>query len=135
MSTMSKLVEKKGSCHCGRVRFTVDLPTEVTVVDCNCSICQRKGGPHLIVSQSRFRLDPESDQFLTKYQFGTKTAQHFFCNVCGVHPFSIPRSNPDGWDLHVGCLEDVGDIQITVEPFDGQNWEQQRSLAHLSSES
>ena len=32
----------QGSCHCGQIRFEVQ--GELTgVVDCNCSICQRKG--------------------------------------------------------------------------------------------
>ena len=35
-----------GSCHCGAVAFTVDedLPTEA--IECNCSICRRRGNLH-----------------------------------------------------------------------------------------
>ncbi|KAK9718813.1 hypothetical protein K7432_005213 [Basidiobolus ranarum] len=132
MST--ELISSRGSCHCGKVEFTVLIPKEITAIDCNCSICMKKGGPHLIVGQSKFHLNPNSTEYLSKYQFGTRVAQHFFCKICGVHPYSIPRSNPDGFDINVSCLENLDQLKVTVDPFDGQNWEQQRSLEHLSAE-
>ena len=44
----------QGSCHCGRVRFEVDAPRELQVLDCNCSICRMSGFLHLIVPAARF---------------------------------------------------------------------------------
>ncbi|TMA39331.1 MAG: GFA family protein, partial [Deltaproteobacteria bacterium] len=71
-----------GGCHCGRVRFevTADL---ARVVDCNCSICTRKGYLHHIVPRERFRLLAGAEDLAT-YHFGTMTAQHHFCRTCGV---------------------------------------------------
>jgi hypothetical protein len=37
-----------GGCHCGAVRFEVDVE-EHRAVECNCSICTKKGFIHLIV--------------------------------------------------------------------------------------
>ncbi|MGV6860054.1 MAG: GFA family protein [bacterium] len=34
-----------GSCHCGRVKFSVAIRID-KVVSCNCSICSKKGGLH-----------------------------------------------------------------------------------------
>ena len=31
-----------GGCHCGRVRYEVATSLE-PVIDCNCSICQKRG--------------------------------------------------------------------------------------------
>jgi len=44
------MTTREGGCHCGRVRFriTADL---TSVIDCNCSICTKKGILHLIVQQ------------------------------------------------------------------------------------
>ncbi len=123
----------RGSCHCGAVTFEVEAPDEILVQDCNCSICSKTGFLHLIVPKSRFRLLSGDDR-LTRYTFGTGVAQHTFCTVCGVKPFYVPRSNPDGIDVNVRCL-DPPPRHVAIEPFDGRNWERNAAaLAHLSSE-
>jgi hypothetical protein len=110
-----------GSCHCGRVRFrvTADL---TGVTECNCSICIKKGFLHLIVAPERFELISGEDD-LTTYRFNTKTAEHTFCKVCGVHGFYVPRSDPDKIDVNVRCLDGIDLSSISVDPFDGRNWE------------
>jgi hypothetical protein len=60
---------------------------------------------------------------LTTYRFNTGTARHTFCKVCGVHPFYVPRSDPDKIDVNVRCLDDVDLAAIPVATFDGRNWE------------
>jgi len=61
-------------------------------------------------------------------------AKHTFCKYCGVKPFYIPRSNPDGIDINVHCL-DGDDLDIRITEFDGQNWEANaHTLAHKSQE-
>ncbi len=32
----------QGACHCGRVTFELQARLE-TVIDCNCSLCRRRG--------------------------------------------------------------------------------------------
>ena len=54
--TPAPLVTHRGGCHCRRVRFEVDAPAVLEVLDCNCSICRMAGFLHLIVPASRFRL-------------------------------------------------------------------------------
>jgi hypothetical protein len=71
---------------------------------------------------------------LTTYTFNTGIAQHTFCKSCGIKSFYIPRSNPDGVDVNVRCLEPQPKVFI-VEPFDGKHWEQHaHKLAHMSKE-
>jgi hypothetical protein len=111
----------QGGCHCGRVRFRV--AADLTgVTQCNCSMCTKKGILHLIVPPAQFELlSGEGD--LVTYQFNTGTAQHTFCRVCGIHPFYVPRSDPDKIDVNVRCLDDVDLAAIAIKPFDGRNWE------------
>ena len=37
--SLAALAVHAGGCHCGRVRFEVDAPAELSVAECNCSIC------------------------------------------------------------------------------------------------
>src|SRR5204863_7558549 len=112
----------QGGCHCGRVRFRVTADLD-RVTDCNCSICTKKGMLHLIVPPERFALLSGKEE-LTTYEFNTGTAKHTFCRHCGIHPFYVPRSDPDKIDVNVRCLEGVDPDALAIEPFDGRNWEQ-----------
>jgi hypothetical protein len=125
---------RSGGCHCGAVRFEVELPETVEAQTCNCSICRMTGYIHLIVPESRFRITEGEDQ-LTDYTFNTRTAHHLFCRTCGIKSFYRPRSNPDGWSVNARCLDDTDALHLNIEAFDGQNWEAHAGrLAHLSKE-
>jgi len=121
----------QGSCHCGAVKFEIEAPENIEVDDCNCSICSKAGFLHLILPLSQFKLlSGRSD--LATYQFGSGIAKHTFCKHCGVKPFYTPRSNPDGIDINVRCL-DTTPKKMTIVQFDGQNWEENaHKLAHKS---
>ena len=110
-----------GGCHCGAVRFRVRINI-FEAIDCNCSICTKKGFLHLIVPAKDFELIQGLD-FLTVYQFNTKQARHTFCRHCGVHSFYYPRSHPDGVDVNLRCLDGNVLEKFVIKSFDGQNWE------------
>jgi hypothetical protein len=108
------------------VRFRVTATLD-RVTECNCSVCTKKGYLHLIVEPEAFELESGGDD-LTTYRFGTGVARHTFCRHCGVHPFYVPRSDPDKIDVNVRCLDGVELEQVSVVRFDGANWE--RAMAH-----
>ena len=112
----------QGSCHCGKVRFRVTADLD-RVTECNCSICNKKGFLHLIVPPGQFELLAGKGD-LASYSFNTGVARHTFCKHCGVHPFYVPRSDPDKIDVNVRCLDGVDADAIPAAPFDGSNWEQ-----------
>jgi hypothetical protein len=56
-------------------------------------------------------------------EFNTGTAKHTFCKYCGIHPFYVPRSDPDKIDINVRCLDGIDVAAISPKPFDGRNWE------------
>jgi hypothetical protein len=102
------------------VRFRVRLRAR-TALECNCSICAKKGFVNLIVPPEDFvLLAGEVD--LATYRFNTGTAAHRFCRECGIHPFSRPRSHPGAYDVNARCL-DAGFDWLERTPFDGQHWE------------
>ena len=96
----------QGSCHCGAVKFQVEADEHIEVERCNCSICNMSGYLHLIVPSSSFKLLTNESELQT-YTFNTGVARHMFCKTCGIKPFYIPRSNPDGVDVNVNCLDDI----------------------------
>jgi hypothetical protein len=92
-------------------------------MECNCSLCRRKGAIWQAADNGRFEILSGQDD-LGLYQFGTKTAKHFFCRNCGVSTFSNPRLAPDTWAVNLRCVDDVDLGALRVLPFDGRNWEQ-----------
>lgn len=116
------MIKHKGGCHCGRVEFEVDALAQLNVKECNCSICSKSGYLHLIVPGDRFRLIKGSE-FLTTYEFNTKTATHLFCKICGVKSFYVPRSHPDGYSVNARCLEEDKIDSMHISESNGQDWE------------
>ncbi len=115
----------RGGCHCGAVSFELEAPSAVSVLDCNCSICAMVAYLHLIVPQTQFRLLSGADH-LSDYRFQSGVAKHYFCRVCGIKSFYVPRSHPDQISVSVRALRPGTVTAMTVIPYDGQNWEEAR---------
>ena len=84
---------------------------------------------HLFLSRDNFQL-LSGDDVLQTYTFNTGVAKHYFCGHCGIKSFYVPRSHPDGISVNINCLDQGTMTSIEIEPFDGQNWEQ--NIAKLS---
>ena len=113
----------KGSCHCGEIAFEVESDGEISqVIDCNCSICSRKGSLLWFVPRDNLKLlTPEEN--LATYTFDTQTIKHYFCPKCGIHPFG-EGADPSGnrmAAINVRCLEDFDFSEIPVSHFDGRS--------------
>lgn len=120
---METLTTYEGGCHCGKVRYRVCVERR-EAIECNCSICRKKGFIHLIVSAAQFTL-LQGQADLSNYTFNTGTAKHHFCRHCGIHAFYRPRSHPDGYDVNLRCLDNNPIEQFKISTFDGAHWEEQ----------
>ncbi|PIA29574.1 hypothetical protein AQUCO_05800009v1 [Aquilegia coerulea] len=116
-------ITHQGGCHCGHVRWEVLALTSVVAWRCNCSDCSMRANIHFIVPSTCFKLLGDSQNFLTTYTFGTHTAKHNFCNLCGITSFYIPRSNPDGIAVTLACVDPGTLTHVEIKHFDGKNWE------------
>ena len=114
-----------GGCHCGRVRYQIEIPERILVNRCSCSICQKSGYLHLIVPADRFKL-LGGEQDLLEYRFHTGAARHLFCGVCGIKSFYVPRSHPDSFSVNLNCIDLPDKVDVTIEEFDGRNWSKNR---------
>ncbi|MCC6532670.1 MAG: GFA family protein [Burkholderiales bacterium] len=114
----------QGGCHCGAIRFSIETTLD-NASQCNCSICTKKGVINHRVPPQRLRILQGEDR-LGLYQFGTRTAKHWYCTGCGIHVFSNPRRAPDQYAVNLRCLDDFYRVLpgIAIKQFDGQHWEQ-----------
>ena len=114
-----------GSCHCKAVKYSLELknlPEDniLKITDCNCSICSKTGHLHLTLPQNQVSIEGEDN--LSLYQFGTKTAKHYFCRHCGVKPFYIPRSHPDCYSVNYRTVDNFNELKHEIIIYDGDNW-------------
>lgn len=111
----------RGSCHCGAVVFEVQLTDGIdTARRCDCSMCARRGA--VAVSAPRHGITfLKGEDALTLYQFGTMTAEHYFCSHCGIYTHHRRRSNPDQIGVNLACLEGHTPFLPEVIVNDGVN--------------
>lgn len=107
----------RGSCHCGSVTFTVLTDIEKSAI-CDCSICRRRSTPMVRCKELDLHILTGRES-LTKYQFNTKVAQHYFCGKCGIYTFHKMRKLPDMFGVNAGCLEGVDPAQMNPEFING----------------
>ena len=110
-----------GGCHCGAVRFTVDLDLHAPMLECNCSICSKTGTRLAFVPGASFTLQSGEDH-LKDYLFNKKHIHHLFCTTCGVRSFAR-GATPDGGTMvavNVRCLDDVDLDAMTVNHHNGK---------------
>lgn len=109
----------QGSCHCGNVAFEAD--GEITqVLQCNCTICRKRGHLLWFVPKTQFRLKTPDGNAST-YRFNTMKIAHRFCPVCGIGPYSESAA-PDGTPtaaVNVRCVDGVDLATLKVIEYDG----------------
>src|SRR6478672_4767700 len=118
---MSEPTLHRGGCHCGAVRYRVNLDLSKPVISCNCSICGRSGTLLSFVPAEAFTLE-KGEESLTDYQFNKKAIHHVFCKVCGVRSFAR-GAGPKGPSVAINtrCLDDVDLEALQVQKFDGKS--------------
>jgi hypothetical protein len=108
-----------GGCHCGKISYRVEGEID-QVLDCNCSMCRKRGGLLWFVSRDALHLTGDAEASAT-YTFNRHAIQHHFCTTCGIAPYS-EGENPDGSAMaciNVRCLDDVDLSKLKIVPYDG----------------
>lgn len=61
-------------------------------------------------------------EHLSVYRFNTRTATHYFCNLCGIYTHHQMRSDPEKYGFNVACLHNTDISNLGVIPTsDGLN--------------
>ncbi|MEQ1556510.1 MAG: GFA family protein [Gallionella sp.] len=110
----------QGSCHCGHIAFEVEGDLH-SVMECNCSICQRLGALRWFVKRAQIKfLTPESH--LATYQFGKKIIRHHYCAQCGCAPLGTALyQGVEMASINVRCLENVELSALKIKQVDGRS--------------
>ena len=106
-----------GGCHCGDVRYEVDLDLDEGGGKCNCSICRKTRNWSSSVKPEAFRLLKGADA-VTDYQFNTSSVHWPFCKRCGVRSFGngdIPEVGGKYYSVQLATL-DVDDEALAGAP-------------------
>jgi len=83
-----------GSCHCGNISFSLNWkpePAEIPARACTCSFCTKHGGVWTSCPAGSLKVSIKEPSLVSKYSFGTKTAQFHICSTCGVVPLVTSR--------------------------------------------
>ena len=111
----------QGGCHCGAVRYSVELDTAQDALECNCSMCGRSGTLLMFVPAASFTLVSGEDH-VTDYQFNKHVIHHLFCKTCGIKAFARgegPRGPTVA--INVRCLDDVDVFEQPRKRIDGKS--------------
>jgi hypothetical protein len=115
-----------GGCHCGAVRFEVDLDLRAGGSMCNCTVCTKISAVGAIVKPAAFALLSGADA-LSTYEWGGKVSQRKFCKHCGVHCFGTGHLDVLGGDfvsINLNCIDDFDRSTVEIAYWDGRhnNW-------------
>ncbi len=110
----------KGGCHCGAIAYEFEGEVQ-GAVECNCSLCAKRGGLLAFVPAAAFTLTTARSALGT-YHFNKHVIDHHFCPTCGVSPFS-EGNHPKGGRMvaiNLRCVEGVDPYALTVKFHDGR---------------
>jgi len=116
------MTKHKLTCHCGVVELRVKLADGLnTARRCDCSFCRRRGAVSVTALLDDVEIVKGEDK-LTLYTWGTHTAKHYFCSVCGIYTHHQRRSNPDEYGVNAAAIEGVNPRDLGEVPWsDGVN--------------
>lgn len=109
-----------GSCHCGKMRYTLEGEMPTAAMACNCSMCQRKGYLLHFAPADQFTAHGDPDE-TTIYQFNRHNIRHTFCKTCGCAAYGS-GVGPDGKAMaaiNLRCADGVDLESLTIHKFDG----------------
>ena len=80
----------EGKCHCGNIRYVLEWPEDGNQIQarvCGCTFCTKHGGSWTSRRDAALDATLADETGVTKYNFGTDTADFYVCSACGVVPF------------------------------------------------
>jgi hypothetical protein len=115
-----------GKCHCANIRFSLTWepdPAEIPARACTCSFCVKHGGVWTSNPRGALVISIDDASLVSRYAFGTRTAEFHTCARCGVVP--VVTSRIDGRlyaVVSVNAFEGVEPSLLRRAPasFDGE---------------
>ena len=119
----------RGKCHCGNIAFSLSWepdPAEIPARACDCSFCTKHGGVWTSNPRGALEVAVKDRSLVSRYAFGTRTAEFHICTRCGIVP--VVTSRIDGHlyaVVSVNAFEGVDPSLFRRTPmtFEGENEE------------
>jgi hypothetical protein len=116
-----------GRCHCGNISFKLTWepePDQIPARACDCSFCTKHGGVWTSCNTGSLSVAVGNPALVSRYSFGTHTAEFHICSRCGVVP--VVTSEVDGHTyavVSVNAFEGVSPSLLRQAPasFDGED--------------
>ena len=122
-----------GKCHCGNIAFSLRWEPDPAVIParaCACSFCTKHGGVWTSNPGSSLTISVNEPAFLSKYVFGTRTAEFQICASCGIVPVVTCCIDDRLYAVvSVNAFEGVADSLIRRVPADFDGEEEKGRLA------
>ena len=115
-----------GSCHCGAVKFEVEIDLAQGTGKCNCNYCTKIRSWKTFVKPEAFKLLSGGDS-VTEYHGQNPTTERYFCKTCGVHLYEKGDAEWMGGKfvgIFLSSLDDASIDELVEGPvqyFDGRN--------------
>ena len=123
----------RGRCHCGNIAFSLTWdpdPAEIPARACTCSFCMKHGGVWTSNPRGALRVEIGEVQSVSRYAFGTKTADFHSCARCGVVPVVTSRIDERVYAVvSVNAFEKVDPALVRRAPISFEAEETQTRLA------
>jgi hypothetical protein len=119
----------RGKCHCGNIAFSLTWepdPAEIPTRACTCSFCVKHGGVWTSNPGGSLEVVVADPSLVSRYTFGTRTAEFHTCTRCGVVPVVTSRIDDRLYAVvSVNAFEGVDPSMLRRSPasFDGEGTE------------
>jgi hypothetical protein len=120
----------EGGCHCRNIRYKYLWPVtggKIPARACGCTFCRPRRATYTSHPDARLEAVIEEEALLSRYRFGTATADFFVCRRCGGMVFAT--SEIDGRLYAVVNVLTFNDAQemvvdVSATDFDGEGVDQ-----------
>ena len=116
----------EGKCHCGNIRYLLEWPgdaTEIKTRACDCTFCTKHGGHWTSHRDAELIATVHDASLVSKYRFGTATADFYVCSRCGAVPFVVSAIDDRLYAVvNVNTLEGINPSSLVraATNFDGE---------------
>ena len=109
-----------GKFHCGNIAFSHTWepgPAEIPARACTCSFCTKHGGVWTSHPAGALKIRVQDPALVSKYAFGTRTAEFHVCARCGIAPVVTSRIDDQLYAVvSVNALEGIDPSLLRHSP-------------------
>lgn len=123
---MQNQVQISGSCHCRNIQYVLEWPgstADIAARVCGCSFCRKVGGAWTSNTGAKLISEIKNEAAISKYRFGTATADFHVCSLCGSVPYVISDIGQRLYAVvNVNTFDsiDSADLKRSPSNFDGE---------------